>query len=52
MRPPRNPDLMRISAESEAHILRSRADCEEGAEHVRASREAVQRSLRLLRHRI
>lgn len=49
MKPPRNSDLARVTAESQQHILRSRADCEDGAEHVRSSREAVDRSLRLLR---
>jgi hypothetical protein len=45
---PDDLELRRLSAESQAHILASHASCEDSLRHVRASRGAIQRSLRLL----
>jgi hypothetical protein len=41
-------DVKRISIETQAHIISAHASCEQAAEHVRTSKAAVERSLRLL----
>jgi len=41
-------DLSRASAESRAHILARAASVEDTNDHIRDSRKAIQKSLRLL----
>jgi hypothetical protein len=40
--------LNRATAECAAQIRKSRASCEDSAEHIKASREAIARSLEVL----
>ena len=44
-------ELMRISAESHELTRSAHASCQDSAEHIRQSREAIGRSLRLLGER-